>query len=92
MGRKLSPTPLPSQIKVFDALDRLTIKHKRPATIREIVRKTRKNTTSYVSYCLKAGVRFGRVVLIRKGNYRAYVPVWWKKMVDENVKKYSEAG
>lgn len=86
--KKRTRPPTPSAIAVWDALDRLTSKHKRPPTMRDVMRATGKKSTSLTVRQLDRGVREGRVARVRIGHVFGYVPRWWIKMINDNIGKY----
>lgn len=77
-------TPTQAQVRLWDVLDEMTAKAKRPPTIREIMFRLQMRSTSLVQYRLIRGIPAGRVA--RFGNQ--YVPSWWGRMIEENMEKY----
>ncbi len=85
-GARKQPTRY--QVAAWDALDRMTAKNKFQPSARELMQALGCNSTSTIMERLYAGVRLGRVVMIRNGAGPHFVPAWWDRMVTENMSRY----
>ena len=81
--------PTSCQLAAWDALDRLTIERKMPPSILDLMDATGTTSKSVMKHRLDSGVRRGRIAIVPCRGGAKYVPVWWEKMVNENLGKYA---